>query len=630
MSRVHRWAVPALSGTLIAASWLAGQVAPVAADPLMIAAAVVAGIPVLRGAYRSLRARTIGIDLLVSIAMIGALVIGEYWEAAAVTFLFAIGHALEDATLARTRSALAGLIESAPTTATVLRHGEQVEVPAHQVGVGEVVVIKHGETVPVDGTIATGHAAIDEASITGESMPAERVEGDKVFAGTIVTDGFLQVSTTGAGADTTLARIIHRVEEAQEAKARTQQFMEKFSTWYTPGIIVLAVVAGLISRDVALALTLLVIGCPGALVISVPVALVAGIGRAARDGVLIKGGEFLETAAKVDAVGFDKTGTLTEGRPELTDLIAFDGWTDAEVLAWAARAEAGSSHPLAAPVLAAAAERGLPVPAVPDQVTTVPGQGIIAAAGGRTVTVGNRALLGGSLTPDADASATELAGNGRTPLLVALDGQPIGAIGVADRLRDEARDVVAALHAAGVKRVVMLTGDTAEIANAVAAQVGIDEVRAGLLPEDKLDAVRALQAEGLKVAMVGDGVNDAPALALADVGIAMGAAGSPLAVETADIALMTSRLDKVAHAIGLARRTVSVMRQNIWIALITVGTLLAGVLLGGVTMTIGMLVHEASVIVVILNGMRLLRAARRPATPAEQQASRPAEVVAVA
>ena len=630
MSHVHRWAVPALSGTLIAASWLAGQVAPVAADPLMIAAAVVAGIPVLRGAHRSLRARTIGIDLLVSIAMIGALVIGEYWEAAAVTFLFAIGHALEDATLARTRSALAGLIESAPTTATVLRHGEQVEVPAHQVGVGEVVVIKHGETVPVDGTIATGHAAIDEASITGESMPAERVEGDQVFAGTIVTDGFLQVSTTGAGADTTLARIIHRVEEAQEAKARTQRFMEKFSTWYTPAIIVLAVVAGLLSRDVALALTLLVIGCPGALVISVPVALVAGIGRAARDGVLIKGGEFLETAARVDAVAFDKTGTLTEGRPELTDLIAFDGWTDAEVLAWAARAEAGSSHPLAAPVLAAATERGLPVPDVPGQVTTVPGQGIVAQTGGRTVTVGNRALLGDGLSPDAEAAARRLAGNGRTPLLVALDGRPIGAIGVADRLRDEARDVVAALHAAGVKRVVMLTGDTAEVANAVAAQIGIDEVRAGLLPEDKLDAVRALRAEGLKVAMVGDGVNDAPALALADVGIAMGAAGSPLAVETADIALMTSRLDKVPDAIGLARRTVSVMRQNIWIALVTVGTLLAGVLLGGVTMAIGMLVHEASVIVVILNGMRLLRAARRPATPAQRPAARTSEVVAVA
>ncbi|MDO5534259.1 MAG: cation-translocating P-type ATPase [Propionibacteriaceae bacterium] len=616
MSRVHRWAIPAVSGTLMLASWLAGQLAPVAADPLMIAAAVVAGVPVLKGAYRSLRARSIGIDVLVSVALVGALIIGEYWEAAAVTFLFAVGHALEDATLARTRSALAGLVASAPTTATVLRDGQQVEVAAHEVALDEVVVVKHGQTVPVDGRILVGHAAIDEASITGESMPAERVEGDQVFAGTILTDGFVQVSTTGAGADTTLARIIHRVEEAQEAKARTQQFMEKFSRWYTPGIMALALVAGLASGDVRLALTLLVIGCPGALVISVPVALVAGIGRAARDGVLIKGGEFLETAARVDAVALDKTGTLTQGRPELTDLVAFDGWTESEVLAWAARAEAGSSHPLAAPVLAAAADRGVALAAVPEQVTTVPGQGIVARIGGRTVTVGNRVLLGHALSPDAEAAAQRLSRQGRTPLLVALDGAPIGAIGVADTLREEAHDLVAGLRAAGVKRVVMLTGDTDEVARAVAVQVGIDDVRAGLLPEEKLDAVRALQAEGLTVAMVGDGVNDAPALALADVGIAMGAAGSPLAVETADVALMTSRLDRVAHAIGVARRTVAVMRQNIWIALLTVGLLLAGVLFGGVTMAVGMLVHEASVIVVILNGMRLLRAARtRAASP---------------
>ena len=634
MSRVHRWAVPLVSGTLILLSWIAGQVAPLAADPLMIAAAVVAGFPVLRGAYRSLRARTIGIDLLVSIAAIGALIVGEYWEAAAVTFLFAIGHALEDATLSRTRSALADLVDSAPTTAIVVRDGEQVEVPAHEVLVDEVVIVKHGGTVPVDGEILVGSAAIDEASITGESMPAERVEGDQVFAGTIVTDGFLQVRTTGTGAHTTLARIIHRVEEAQESKARTQQFMEKFSTWYTPGIIVLAIVVGLITSDVRLALTLLVIGCPGALVISVPVALVAGIGRAARDGILIKGGEFLETAAKVDAVALDKTGTITEGRPELTEVLSFGTWTDAEVLDWAARAEAGSSHPLAAPVLAGAAERGLPRPAIPEDVTTVPGQGITARVDGRTITVGNRALLGDGLNADAEAAASQLSAAGRTPLLVALDGEPIGAIGVADRIRDEAHDLVAGLHKAGVKRIIMLTGDTREVAEAVAAKVGITEVRAGLLPEDKLDVVKALQAEGLKVAMVGDGVNDAPALALADVGVAMGAAGSPLAVETADIALMTSRLDRIPHAIGLARRTVNVMRQNIWIALLTVGILLAGVLFGGVTMAIGMLVHEASVLIVIVNAMRLLRSTTdrkaRPAAPAERTAEPRKHVTATA
>ncbi|WP_203567980.1 heavy metal translocating P-type ATPase [Aestuariimicrobium ganziense] len=636
-SRMHRrWTVPVVSGTLIVLSWLAGyllsgRTAEITHDVFMVAAAVVAGVPVVRSAYQALRVRTIGIDLLVSVALIGALAIGEYWEAAAVTFLFAVGHALEDATLAKTRSALAGLIELAPTTATVVRDGVQVEVAAHEVLPGELVVVKHGGKIPVDGDVSDGHAAVDEASITGESIPVEKAPGEKVFAGTILADGFLTITTTNTGADTTLARIIHRVEEAQEAKARTQQFMEKFSKWYTPGIIVLALVAGLITGNIELALTLLVIGCPGALVISVPVALVAGIGRAARDGVLIKGGEFLETAAKVNVVALDKTGTITQGRPEMTDLIAFGSWTADEVLAWAARAEAGSSHPLATPVLKQAEAQGITVPAVPEAVETVPGQGVISQyrqgeRDGRSIAVGNPALLHsvGALSAEASAAADQLAGQGRTPLLVALDNEAIGAIGVADQIRPEAAELVAGLHRSGVKKVIMLTGDTERVARAIAAEVGIDDVRASLLPEDKLDAVRDLQHEGHTVAMVGDGVNDAPALALADVGIAMGAAGSPLAVETADIALMTSRLSLIPHAIGVAKRTGNVMRQNIWIALLTVGALLAGVLFGGVTMAIGMLVHEASVLIVIVNAMRLLR--HRPDRPTEANPSRRAVV----
>lgn len=629
--RLHGpWAIPAASGLLIAAAAAASFAAGadpfsggptpgdpadasallVAADVAMVAAALVAGYRIVATAARALAVRVVAIDLLVSIAAIGAIVIGEYWEAAAVTFLFAVGHALEAATVNRTRSALAELVAVVPDTAIVLRDGEQVELPAAAVGVGETVLVKNGAKVPVDGVVLGGTGALDEASITGESIPVEKVEGDRVFAGTISTGGFLQVRATGVGADTTLARIIHRVEEAQDAKARTQTFLERFSRWYTPGIIGLALVTGLVTRDVVLGLTLLVIGCPGALVISIPVAIVAGIGRGARDGVLIKGGEYLETSARISAVALDKTGTLTLGRPLLTDVVVLDPeLARADVLRWAARAEAGSEHTLARPVLDAAAAEGLAVTGLPDHTEPLPGTGVVATLDGHRVSVGNLALLAAEGITDDDAAAAvgRLAAQGRTPMVVALDGRVIGVLAVADRVRADARDMVAGLHAAGVRRVVMLTGDARRVAEAVAAEVGIDEVRAELLPEDKLAAVAALQAAGHTVAMVGDGVNDAPALATADIGVAMGAAGTGVAIETADIALMRDDLRGIPQAVSLARRTVRVMRQNIAIALVTVAALLGGVVLGGVTMAIGMLVHEASVLLVIANAMRLLR-----------------------
>lgn len=608
-----QWTVPLVSGVLILASLLASRAAgnqPVA-DVLMVAAAVVAGAGIVVKAARALIARVIGIDLLVSIAAIGAIIIGEYWEAAAVTFLFAIGGALENATLTRTRSALAELVAVAPDVAVVLRDGQQVEVPAGAVEPGETVLVKNGDKVPVDGEVVGGAGALDEASITGESIPVEKTEGDWVFAGTIAKGGFLQVRATGVGADTTLARIIHRVEEAQDAKAKTQKFMDRFAAWYTPGIMVLALVVGLIAQDVVLGLTLLVIGCPGALVISIPVSIVAGIGRGARDGILIKGGEFLETSARISAVALDKTGTLTEGKPVLTDVVVLDDSLDrASVLGLAARAEAGSEHPLARPIIDGAAAEGLDVTGLPEQTEPVPGQGIVATLGERRVVVGNARLLA-SEGIDAGAAADvvdELSGAGRTPMLVGIDGRLAGVVGVADRIRDDAAEMVARLHENGVQKVVMLTGDNQRVAEAVAARVGVDEVHAGLLPEDKLDIVARLKAEGHVVAMVGDGVNDAPALATADIGVAMGAAGTGVAIETADIALMRDDLLKLPQAVRLARRTVANMRQNIVIALVTVGALLAGVLLGGVTMAIGMLVHEASVLVVIINAMRLLRA----------------------
>lgn len=639
------WSVPVVSGVLIiisfAIQWLAGGVANLTVSPqwwldagahathasaaftlgdvFMIAAAVVAGYGIVVKAVRALIAKVVGIDLLVSVAAIGAVIIGNFWEAAAVTFLFAIGHALEAATLNKTRSALAELVAVAPDSATVVRDGEQQEIPAGQVRMGEIVLVKNGAKVPVDGQVVSGTGAIDEASITGESIPVEKTKGGQVFAGTVSRGGFLQVLATGIGADTTLARIIHRVEEAQDAKAKTQAFIDRFSTWYTPAVMVLALVAGLISGDVVLALTLLVIGCPGALVISIPVAIVAGIGRAARNGILIKGGEFLETSAKITAVAVDKTGTLTEGKPQLTDVIILDSTLDrTEVLRWAAAAEAGSEHPLARPILETAREEGVAPQGIPGAVTPVPGKGIVANVNGRQVLIGNPPLLEqygiASGIAEAAQAAQDLAAAGKTPMIVAVDGRVIGVVAVADQIRQDAPEMVARLHRAGVEKVVMLTGDTRLVAEAVGKATGIDEIHAPLLPEDKLDAVTELQRQGHTIAMVGDGVNDAPALATANIGVAMGAAGSAVAVETADIALMGDNLLKLPEAIGLAKRTVNVMKQNIAIALITVVLLLAGVFAGGVTMSIGMLVHEASVLVVIANAMRLLRNTRDSTT----------------
>ena len=608
-----RWAIPVVSGALILISFFVarGLGSDAWSNAFMVAAAVVAGTPIVTKAARALMARVIGIDLLVSVAAIGAVIIGEYWEAAAVTFLFAIGHALESATLNKTRSALAELVAVAPDVAVVMRDGVQVEVPAASVAMGEIVLVRNGAKVPVDGEVVAGTGALDEASITGESIPVEKSKGDHVFAGTVAKGGFLQVLATGIGADTTLARIIHRVEDAQDAKAKTAQFMDRFSAWYTPAIMVLALVVGLLTGDVVLGLTLLVIGCPGALVISIPVSIVAGIGRAAKDGILIKGGEYLETSGKITAVAVDKTGTLTKGRPHLTDVVVLAPAMDrAQVLTWAARAEAGSEHPLARPILKAAAAEGLATSGLPEVTEPVPGKGITATIGGRRVLIGNVALLeqyGIADTVGAGQAAEELAAAGRTAMIVAVEDAVAGVVAVADEVRPDAAQMVARLHDAGVKKVVMLTGDAPLVAKAVGAATGVDEVRAGLLPEDKLDAVADLQRQGHVVAMVGDGVNDAPALATADIGVAMGAAGSAVAVETADIALMGDNLLKLPEAIGLARRTVNNMRQNITIALITVAVLLAGVLLGGVTMSIGMLVHEASVLVVIVNAMRLLR-----------------------
>ncbi len=616
------------SGALIVLALIAGQIAAVEPlrDVFMVAAALLAGSDIALRAVRGLLNRQITIELLVTIATGGALVIGEYWEAAAVTFLFIFGAYLEARALGYTRRVLQDLFELAPLTALVLRGGQQIEVAPHEVALDEIVLVKPGTKIPVDGEIVQGRSSVDESAITGESMPEEKAPGYTVFAGTVNQNGLLQVRATGTGADTTLARIIRRVEEAQDEKAPTQRFIERFARWYTPAIIGLSAAAYLLTGSLELALTLLVIGCPGALVISTPVSVVAGIGAAARAGILIKGGEYLENAGKISALTLDKTGTLTAGKPRLTDIMVLQPapvlagadaeaappsrWTPDQqaVLRWAAIAEAGSEHPLARPIMAEASL--LESVPQPDSFAAFTGLGIQAVYGGHTVTVGTPQLMLDNriaLSADAEKAHSALSSAGKTAVLVALDGAAIGILAVADTLREAARETVERLRASGLKRIVMLTGDDERTAQAIAREAGITEVHAGLLPEDKLRHIRQLQREGHTVAMVGDGINDAPALAAADIGIAMGAAGTDVAIETADIALMADDLRKLPAAIRLSKATLLNIRQNVVIALVTVTGLILGVLAGQVHMGGGMLIHELSVLLVIVNAVRLLR-----------------------
>lgn len=591
-------------------------------NALWLFAAAVAGTEIALRALSALKARIISIELLVTIAAVGAVFIGEYWESAAVTFLFVLGGYLEVQTMARTRSALKDLLALAPTEVTVRRDGNEVTVAPHEVAADETVIVRPGGRIGVDGKILTGTAAIDESAITGEPIPAEKQAGDSVFAGTVSHNGYLEIRAESVGADTTLARIIQRVEEAQETKAPTQRLIERFSSWYTPAIIILAIGAYIATGNVALALTLLVIGCPGALVISTPISVIAGIGRAARGGILIKGGEYLETAGRIRAVAFDKTGTLTEGRPEvmtampLADIPALPTMPDEpsprmRLLHWAALAESGSEHPLGRAI-----ERELPEgytgPLV-QHFETAPGGGISAQWEHRQIEIGRPDWVKTRIQEWPEPAATAFADiteRGETVAAVTVDGAVIGLLGFADRIRPEAAVALQALREAGVKRLVMLTGDHAASAQRIAKEIGIDEVHAGLLPEQKLEAIQAIQRETGPTAMVGDGINDAPALATADIGVAMGAAGTDVAIESADIALMADDLGKIAEAIGLARATVNNIRQNVFIALLTVAGLLAGVFANEVHMAGGMFIHQISVLVVIINGMRLMRPSR--------------------
>jgi len=608
MFKISRGQRVIISGLLILLSFAFGylNLNPILKDASMIAAALVAGYPIALNAFRAIKFRIVGIDALVTLAVIGALIIREYWEAAAVTFLFMFGAYLEGKTLEKTRSAIKSLLDLAPNTARVIRDDKEIEIPAEEVVKDEIVIIKPGEKIPVDGTVVEGSSYVNQSAITGESIPVSKNINDTVFSGTVIESGYIKVRADRVGEDTTFSRILQMVEEAQDKKAKTQKFLEVFSKYYTPGIIVLAVLVFIITRDIELALTLLVIACPGALVISTPVSIVAGIGNGARHGVLMKGGEVIEKLGTAKVLAFDKTGTLTVGKPKVTRIKAFHG-EEEEILKLTAIAEGYSEHPLARAILEEAGNRFENLPR-PEESEIMAGHGLKAMVEGRIILVGNRKLMvenNINISQELEEYISREESLGQTVVITADRDKVLGVISIADDIREGAVELIKRLKAKGIKRIVMLTGDNERAAAAIANKLGLDDYYAELLPEGKVEMLKKLQEEYGTTAMVGDGVNDAPALASADFGIAMGGAGSDVAMETADVVLMSAELSKLSYAIGLSRATVINMKQNIYFAIAVVMLLIAGVLLKLVFLSSGMLIHELSVLLVIINAIRL-------------------------
>ncbi len=598
-----------IASVLVAISFILKEIqgyAPVTIV-FMLATTLVAGIPIFKNAFEALKYKIVGIDALVTIAVTGALFIGEYWEAAAVTFLFMLGDYLESRTIEKTRSSIKALLDLAPDTARVIRDGEEVLVDPEDVLEGEVVLVKPGEKISVDGMVVEGNAYINQAAITGESLPVNRAQDESVFSGTIVESGYLKVRADRVGDDTTFARILEMVEEAQDKKAKTQKFLEKFSRYYTPGIIVLATLLYLVTRDLVLSLTLLVIACPGALVISTPVSIVAGIGNGAKHGVLVKGGEIMEKLGKIKVLAFDKTGTLTLGKPMVTEVLPF-GIEKNELLRIAAIAESYSEHPLGRAIINHAKDNIGKIEGNLEDAQIITGQGIKATIEGEEYFVGNRRLLvdNGYILDKYESILQDEEDKGQTAILIGLNMNVLGIIAIADIVREDAKNLIKNIKSLGIDKVVMLTGDNERAAKAISKELGIDEWYSELLPEDKVKAVISLQEKYGATAMVGDGVNDAPALASAELGIAIGGAGKDVAMETADVVLMSEEIKRLSHAIGLSRATVRNMKQNIYFAIGVAALLLIGVLVKTVNLSFGMLVHELSVLLVIINAVRLL------------------------
>ena len=582
-------------------------------EPLYLLSMAIGGWPIAYAALMALRRRTLDMNVLMAMAAFGAVAIGEYAEAAWVLVLFAVGTTLESFALERSRRSVETLMELAPAEAVVLADGEERRMPVEDVALDALVLIRPGERVPLDGVVVGGASSVDESALTGESLPVDKQPGDAVFAGTLNAYGVLTVCVTSVAADSTLARVAQLVADAQGSQAPSERFVDRFARIYTPLVFIaallVAVIPSLLGGDVDTwvyrALALLIVACPCALVISVPVSVVSAIGGAARRGVLIKGGQALEDLGRVRAVALDKTGTLTHGRPQLTSVTVLDGGTESEALALMAAVEHGSEHPLALAVVRAADARGLAVPAA-TAFEALPGRGAVATVNGRALWAGGPRLAAerGAELPAALERVEE---RGETAVLLGEADRVLAVFGLADQPRAQAHDAVRALRErTGVEHVVMLTGDSERVARAIARATGVTQWRAGLLPEDKLTAIRQLREQYGPTAMVGDGVNDAPALAGASVGIAMGAAGSDVALETADVALMSDEIERVPDAIEHGRRAVGIMRQNVAISLATKAIFVILAPLGYVTLIVAVAADMGVSLLVTLNGLRLL------------------------
>ncbi|MDO5457624.1 MAG: heavy metal translocating P-type ATPase [Atopococcus tabaci] len=571
---------------------------------------LIAGImgiaPILLQAISALQVKVVSIDVLVSIAAIGALFIQNFEESAIVTFLFLFGAWLEEKTLNYTRTSIKELTEMAPEKALVQQEdGSFEEEDVDFVDEGAIILVRTGAKVPVDGTVLTGEGHLNEASITGESVPVSKDEGDEVFAGTILDNGTIQIRADKVGEDTTFGRIIELVEEAQDSKSEAERFIDSFSKWYTPAVLVIGFLTWLLTRNVELAITVLVLGCPGALVIGVPVSNVAGIGNGARNGVLLKGSEVIQDFAKVDTIIFDKTGTLTVGNPEVAEEKFYTNNTET-YMSYLAAVESESDHPLAKAVLSHLALIDLPEV---DETDVVKGGGILAQVEGRTVAVGNLFLMenqGYAISEEVllDTQAFEKRGN--SIVMTAVDGEIISIMGIRDQIRPGVKEQLEKMKQLGVKNLIVASGDNQGTVDLVARELGLTEARGHMLPEDKSEYVEELQNDGQIVAFVGDGVNDAPSLALADIGIAMGS-GTDVAMETSDVVLVNSDFEHLNHSLSLTKATSNNMIQNIVIAIGVVIALVAMLFFTDwMNMSLGMLVHEGSILVVILNAMRLL------------------------
>jgi len=600
-----------LSGVTLSLSWIFGWIdlgpfyLPTA---LAIASLILGGYPIVKSAIQTLLIPDLNVDTLVSIAAISATAVGAYREAATVIFIMLLGEFLEGVTVGKARKAIASLIQLSPKTAWVRREDKEVQVPIEDVKPKEVVIVRPGERIPVDGKIISGCGSINQSTLTGESIPIEKETGDKVYCGTFNESGSCEIEATQVADDTKLAQIKRLILEAQAEKSPTQRVMDRFSRYFIPAIILIAFVTFLVTGEIIRAITILIVACPCALVLGTPTAVVAAIGNAARQGILIKGGAYLEQMGRLKTLLMDKTGTLTHGRPKVVELNVLDGMDEKEVIYWAAIAEKRSEHPLARAITEKAEELGLSIPH-PQSFENFRGKGVKVQWNSKTIIVGSSEMLKGEgieILESAKELLKSKESQGMTSLFVTLDNRLLGILSIADTLREGAKEAIDKIREQGVSEIWMLTGDSELVADRIGKQLGI-RYEAKLLPEEKVMRVKEWKKQGQIVAMVGDGVNDAPALAAADIGIAMGAVGTDVAIVTADIALMTDELEKIPTVIRLSQKALRVIRENLIFALFFNAVLVILSAQGWVTMILGAVMHQASSLLVILSSMRLLR-----------------------